>query len=88
MTDSTAGLLYDAAEELGHEDDVQTYPGYSGRGMMGKETTGFVVPSWSVFVAIVALVCSSANDPEDRQTVADEMNHINSDNMGRGIIIY
>lgn len=72
----TVQRLILASEEL--EIEARIYNGYSGRGMMGEETTGLVCDSRTDLMRLAV----RASIPDE------ELQAVRSDNLGRDMIFY
>lgn len=82
----SAERLTELFEEAGHE--VRCY---SGRFMFGKECPGVVFDSiGEVFAAVAEVTAAAATNEEADETddVINAMRQVQTDSMGRGIIIY
>lgn len=78
MTKEAAEIITEFGGEL-RED-------YSGRGMYGKTTAAVVFDGEQEFYSAIAEVMEC--DIEDRETVANALRNIRTDNMGKGMIFY
>lgn len=92
MEVAAAAAIVRAGEEAGL--DVRLYRSYSGRGMMGKATTGVVASSSAVFLgaALRAVRDAAAADATGGTETADDMieafEAVRSDALGLDIIYY
>jgi hypothetical protein len=89
MTKETAVKLWNAAKRLGYNKgnggEVSLYKNYSGRGMYGKTTIGFVMPHIGFLLAMAAEARVKKADKED---FCEELRKVAQDSMGRDIIVY
>lgn len=83
MTKEQAEFIVNALEYDGQEGEL--YEGYSGRGMMGKETCGVVFEHESILFTSVMTYLKE--NPEMVRQIPD-FEKIRSDNMGPEIIWY
>ncbi len=83
MTKEQAEFIVNALDYDGQ--DGELYEGYSGRGMMGKETWGVVFEHESIL--FTALMTYLKENPELTRQIPD-FDKIRADNMGRQIIWY
>lgn len=89
MKAEVAKQLVDAAESAGVRCEI--YTDYSGRGMYGEKTTGIVVPSMVVYAAICAEMgyrFAERDDTAGAMAAFRELKSVQSDNMGRDVIVY
>jgi hypothetical protein len=80
----TANLLVKAADEMGIEMELR--PNYFGSGMMGDWTDGVVFRDAKSLVAAAAMAGRLGG--RGCESLADEMNALNIDNMGHDLIAY
>jgi hypothetical protein len=98
VTKELHDLFVIAASQLGYDtpQDDEKYPDvsfrekYSGRGMIGKSTYAMSVPDltyvFSMCVIIGSLDKSITKDAPVR--IAEEMQRLGSDTLGKGLIVY
>ncbi len=93
MDRKIATLIVAAADQIGGL-EVEIYEGYSGRGMMGRETTGISVHNHNTLLQCVALAASQVEedkDSEDRLTIdefVEGLSDVRFDSLGRDMIVY
>lgn len=83
MTKEQAEFIVNALEYDGQE--AELYEGYSGRGMMGKETWGVVFEHEAILFTSVMTYLKE--NPELVRQIPD-FEKVQADNMGRQIIWY
>ena len=85
-----AELIAGTAKENGM-DDVSLRKDYSGRCMYGQTTTAIVCDKLGDFLAAVALAGACLMDMDvnvSAEDLAEAMQNIRMDSMGRGIVLY
>jgi hypothetical protein len=84
---TTANFLVNAIRDQGNEAEVRE--DYSGRGMLGRTTSGIVVESQSGLLTDVVAYIKKMGQ-ENPQFIFDipDMPHFREDSMGRDMILY
>lgn len=78
--------------------DLRLHEDYSGRGMYGKTTTGISCDNMRQFMEAIgntfygmiedAMVDGEEYNTSDAEDLVDVLSNLQTDNLGRGIIIY
>jgi hypothetical protein len=77
------------AEEIARhsEGDIETVDNYSGRGMMGRTTTGITAPDITSILVAVA-VAARKMEAADFSVLLEDLSGAETDSLGNDLIIY
>lgn len=74
---------------MGTDRELSLYEDYSGRGMRNRTTTAIVAGDITdIMPALIQVAYELGEDGEDMWDLISEMQSLQTDSLGRGIVIY